>query len=189
VGFCAPDEYRPFLRPAPIFERMLVGDGVRLRKYWLSVSDGEQEARFRSRLEDPRRRWKLAPMGSESIMRWEEYSRAKDDMTRQTDAEHRALQVHAAPTTSRSSPDDRISEAAQRYLPDTRPRRRLGISRSQLLILQDSCGKPRRICGLGNTQWQFGYTWALATDGNDDTKSDKIGTRAKNIDNYLTHDP
>jgi polyphosphate kinase 2 (PPK2 family) len=87
VGFCAPDEYRPFLRPAPIFERMLVGDGVRLRKYWLSVSDGEQEARFRSRLEDPRRRWKLAPMGSESIMRWEEYSRAKDDMTRQTDAE------------------------------------------------------------------------------------------------------
>ena len=87
MGFCTPDEYRQFLHQAPIFERMLVEDGLTLRKYWFSVSDEEQEARFRSRLEDPMRRWKLSPMDLESITRWEEYSRAKDDMMIQTDAE------------------------------------------------------------------------------------------------------
>ncbi|WP_046771698.1 polyphosphate kinase 2 [Jiangella alkaliphila] len=85
MGFCTKEEYIRFLSQAPIFERMLVEDGVLLRKYWFSVSDGEQENRFRSRLEDPMRRWKLSPMDLESISRWEDYSRAKDDMFVHTD--------------------------------------------------------------------------------------------------------
>jgi hypothetical protein len=64
---------------------MLVEDGILLRKYWFSVSDEEQEARFRSRMSDPMRRWKLSPMDLESITRWEDYSRAKDDMLVHTD--------------------------------------------------------------------------------------------------------
>src|SRR5688572_27365114 len=67
MGFCTPDEYHRFLHQCPIFERMLVEEGVLLRKYWFSVSDAEQEARFRSRLADPMRRWKLSPMDLESI--------------------------------------------------------------------------------------------------------------------------
>lgn len=85
MGFCTADEYRRFLHQAPIFERMLVEDGIMLRKYWFSVSDEEQEARFRSRMTDPMRRWKLSPMDLESITRWEDYSRAKDDMFIHTD--------------------------------------------------------------------------------------------------------
>lgn len=87
MGFCTPEEYRRFLYHAPIFERMLHEDGIMLRKYWFSVSDEEQEARFRSRLEDPMRRWKLSPMDLESITKWEDYSRAKDDMFIHTDVE------------------------------------------------------------------------------------------------------
>jgi polyphosphate kinase 2 len=85
MGFCSNDDYHRFLHQCPIFERMLVEDGVILRKYWFSVSDDEQEARFRSRLGDPMRRWKLSPMDLESISRWEEYSRAKDQMIVHTD--------------------------------------------------------------------------------------------------------
>jgi len=68
-----------------MFERMMVEDGILLRKYWFSVSDSEQQARFRSRLDDPMRRWKLSPMDLESISRWEDYSRAKDEMFMLTD--------------------------------------------------------------------------------------------------------
>ena len=85
MGFCTPDEYRRFLHQCPIFERLLVEDGILLLKYWFSVSDGEQEARFRSRLDDPMRRWKLSPMDLQSIPRWEDYSRAKDQMLVHTD--------------------------------------------------------------------------------------------------------
>ena len=74
-----------FLHQCPIFERLLVEDGILLRKYWFSVSDTAQELRFRSRLQDPMRRWKLSPMDLESISRWEEYSRAKDEMFLHTD--------------------------------------------------------------------------------------------------------
>jgi polyphosphate kinase len=85
MGFCTPAEYERFLRQCPIFERLLVEDGVLLRKYWFSVSDAEQQRRFRSRLEDPMRRWKLSPMDLQSITRWEDYSRAKDEMFVHTD--------------------------------------------------------------------------------------------------------
>lgn len=85
MGFCTSQEYRRFLHQAPIFERLLVEDGIMLRKYWFSVSDEEQVARFQSRLDDPLRRWKLSPMDLESITRWEDYSRAKDEMFIHTD--------------------------------------------------------------------------------------------------------
>ncbi|WP_115685013.1 polyphosphate kinase 2 [Corynebacterium senegalense] len=85
MGFCTSQEYRRFLHQAPIFERLLVEDGIMLRKYWFSVSDEEQYRRFESRLEDPLRRWKLSPMDLESITKWEEYSRAKDEMFVHTD--------------------------------------------------------------------------------------------------------
>ena len=85
LGFCTPDEYRRFLHQCPIFERLLVEDGIILVKYWFSVSDNEQERRFRSRLEDPMRSWKLSPMDLESRARWIEFSRAKDEMFVHTD--------------------------------------------------------------------------------------------------------
>lgn len=85
MGFCTKEEYQLFQRQCPIFERMLVEDGILLRKYWFSVSDEEQQNRFQRRLEDPLRRWKLSPMDLESITRWEDYSRAKDEMMVHTD--------------------------------------------------------------------------------------------------------
>ncbi|MEU7383179.1 MULTISPECIES: polyphosphate kinase 2 [unclassified Streptomyces] len=85
MGFCTKEEHQRFLRQCPIFERMLVEDGVLLRKYWFSVSDAVQQERFRRRLEDPLRRWKLSPMDLESITHWEAYSRAKDEMMVHTD--------------------------------------------------------------------------------------------------------
>jgi polyphosphate kinase 2 len=85
MGFCTKEEYSRFLHQCPIFERLLVEDGILLRKYWFSVSDSEQEHRFRSRLDDPMRRWKLSTMDLESISRWEDYSRAKDEMFVHTD--------------------------------------------------------------------------------------------------------
>jgi polyphosphate kinase 2 len=85
MGFCTDAEYRTFLRQAPIFERLLVEDGIVLLKYWFSVSDKEQEKRFRSRRNDPLRRWKLSPMDVQSIARWEDYSKAKDEMFAHTD--------------------------------------------------------------------------------------------------------
>jgi polyphosphate kinase 2 len=85
MGFCTDEEYWDFLRAAPQFERLLVGSGIILLKYWLSVSDEEQEKRFQSRAQDPMRRWKLSPMDIESRNRWVEYSMAKDIMIEHTD--------------------------------------------------------------------------------------------------------
>ncbi len=85
MGFCSQAEYARFLHQSPILERLLVEDGILLRKYWFSVSDEEQQRRFKSRLEDPMRHWKLSPMDLESIVRWEDYSRAKDEMMVHTD--------------------------------------------------------------------------------------------------------
>jgi polyphosphate kinase len=85
MGFCTPQEYVLFLRQTPIFEQMLIDDGILLRKYWFSVSDDEQLRRFKSRLHDPVRQWKLSPMDLESVYRWEDYSRAKDEMMVHTD--------------------------------------------------------------------------------------------------------
>ncbi|MGB4779001.1 MAG: polyphosphate kinase 2 [Microbacterium sp.] len=85
MGYCTNAEYHRFLHQAPIFERMLVEEGILLLKYWFSVSDVEQEKRFRSRNDDPMRRWKLSPNDVLSITKWEDYSRAKDTMFVHTD--------------------------------------------------------------------------------------------------------
>ena len=85
MGFCTDGEYVEFLRACPEFERMLIRSGIVLIKYWFSVSEEEQERRFRARVEDPTKHWKLSPMDLESRERWVEYSRAKDEMFRHTD--------------------------------------------------------------------------------------------------------
>lgn len=87
MGFCTDEEYERFLEQAPIFENLLMEDGIMLRKYWFSVSDVEQERRFRSRQQDPMRRWKLSDMDVLSISKWVDYSRAKDAMFEATDTE------------------------------------------------------------------------------------------------------
>src|SRR4249919_16122 len=85
LGFCTPQEYQEFLRQCPIFERLLVEDGILLIKYWFSVSDEEQERRFRKRVGDPMRRWKLSETDLYARTRWIDYSRAKDEMFVHTD--------------------------------------------------------------------------------------------------------
>jgi polyphosphate kinase len=85
MGFCTEAEYLEFLRSCPEFERMLVRSGIKLIKYWFSVSDEEQERRFQSRIDDPTKRWKLSPMDLHSRARWVEYSKAKDAMFGSTD--------------------------------------------------------------------------------------------------------
>ncbi|MCJ7701224.1 MAG: polyphosphate kinase 2 [Anaerolineales bacterium] len=85
MGFCTEDDYWDFLRSCPELERMLVRSGIKVIKYWLSVSDEEQERRFQARIHDPMRRWKLSPMDLASRSKWVEYSHAKDEMFKYTD--------------------------------------------------------------------------------------------------------
>jgi polyphosphate kinase 2 len=85
MGFCTDEEYADFLRACPQFEAMLIDSGIMLIKYWFSVSDEEQESRFRDRIADPLKRWKFSKMDLESRNRWIEYSKAKDEMFAQTD--------------------------------------------------------------------------------------------------------
>ena len=85
MGFCTDEEYTEFLRSCPEFERILIRSGIILIKYWFSVSDEEQEGRFHQRLKLRTKRWKLSPMDLESRSRWEEYSKAKDEMFAYTD--------------------------------------------------------------------------------------------------------
>jgi polyphosphate kinase 2 len=148
MGFCTPDEHRRFLRQCPQFERMLVEDGIILLKYWFSVSDEEQERRFRARIEDPTRRWKLSGMDLEARSRFVDFSRAKDEMFVHTDTDaapwyvveadvkrsarinciaHLLSQVpyvvheHPAPEVPPRQPDDgyvRPERSTMRYVPD-----------------------------------------------------------------------
>ncbi len=85
MGFCTEEEYREFLRSCPEFERMLVRSGIKLIKYWFSVSDEEQERRFKQRINDPIRRWKISEMDLKSRAKWVEYSQAKDEMFNHAD--------------------------------------------------------------------------------------------------------
>jgi polyphosphate kinase len=80
MGFCTPAEYEEFFRSVPEFERMLVRSGIKLLKYWFSITDEEQYLRFLGRIHDPLKQWKLSPMDLESRRRWEDYTRAKDVM-------------------------------------------------------------------------------------------------------------
>src|SRR5499427_3224075 len=84
MGFCTPAEYEEFFRSVPEFERMLVRSGITLIKYWFSITDEEQHLRFLMRIHDPLKQWKLSPMDLESRRRWEEYTRAKEEMLERT---------------------------------------------------------------------------------------------------------
>ena len=85
MGFCTDEEYEEFMRSCPQFERELLRSGIVLIKYWLSVSDEEQERRFKARLNDPAKQWKLSPMDLEARRRWVDYAEAKDEMFAYTD--------------------------------------------------------------------------------------------------------
>ena len=85
MGFCTNKEYINFLQTCPQFERMIISSGIQLIKYWFSVSSEEQMKRFKNRAEDPTKGWKLSPMDLESVNRWDEYSKAKDNMFEHTD--------------------------------------------------------------------------------------------------------
>jgi polyphosphate kinase 2 len=87
MGFCTEAEYEEFLRFCPQFEQALMNDGIVLVKYWLSVSDAEQERRFEKRLTDPRKRWKFSPIDLQARARWVDYAEAKDRMFARTDTE------------------------------------------------------------------------------------------------------
>jgi len=87
MGFCSEDEYWEFLREAPQFENMLMRSGIRLIKYWFSVSAEEQENRFQARHKDPTKHWKLSPMDLKARTMWNEYSAAKDVMFEHTDVD------------------------------------------------------------------------------------------------------
>ncbi|TJV07838.1 MAG: polyphosphate kinase 2, partial [Mesorhizobium sp.] len=82
MGFCSDKQARRFLEQAPTFETALVESGITLLKYFLDVSEEEQERRFRQRADDPLRQWKLSPMDVESYNRWWDYTRAYDEMIR-----------------------------------------------------------------------------------------------------------
>ena len=84
MGFCSDEEYEEFFRSVPEFEKMLVRSGIRLFKYWFSITDEEQNARFIARINDPLKQWKLSPMDLESRRRWEAYTRAKETMLERT---------------------------------------------------------------------------------------------------------
>jgi polyphosphate kinase len=88
LGFCTKEQHRKFLEVCPAFERQIVDNGIRLLKYWLEVSPGEQKRRFAARIEDPLRQWKLSPTDLESRRRWYDYSLARDMMLEATDTKH-----------------------------------------------------------------------------------------------------
>jgi polyphosphate kinase 2 len=85
LGYCTDEQYDEFLRFCPLFEQALLNDGIMLVKYWLSVSDEEQERRFEKRLHDPRKRWKFSPTDVQARARWVDYAEAKDRMLAYTD--------------------------------------------------------------------------------------------------------
>lgn len=102
MKFCNKEEYERFLEYTPIFERAMVDNGVVLIKYWFDVGMKEQERRFRARIEDPRKVWKLSPMDLESYNRWYDYSRARDDMIAATSTDYAPWHVVRADSKKRA---------------------------------------------------------------------------------------
>src|SRR5215467_9792357 len=84
MGFCSPEQTEDFFRDVPDFERMLVRSGIILMKYWFSITDEEQKMRFMMRIHDPMKQWKLSPMDLQSRVRWEDYTKAKEEMFART---------------------------------------------------------------------------------------------------------
>ena len=87
MGFCTPEQHAEFLQQAPLFEEMVVNNGIHLTKFWFSVSPAEQRTRFAIRLVDPVRQWKFSPMDMESVNRWDNYTEAKEEMFCATDTD------------------------------------------------------------------------------------------------------
>jgi polyphosphate kinase 2 len=88
MGFCTPEQHKRFLKLAPVVEKFIVDGGIMVLKYWLEVSNNEQERRFEARITDPLRQWKLSPMDLPGRTRWYDYSRARDQMLKATDTRH-----------------------------------------------------------------------------------------------------
>jgi polyphosphate kinase 2 len=88
MGFCTEQQVEDFLRYVPDFERWITEQGIHLVKYWFNVSYEEQQRRFRQRMTDPRKHWKLSPMDLESARRWYDYSRARDEMLKRTNTQN-----------------------------------------------------------------------------------------------------
>jgi polyphosphate kinase 2 (PPK2 family) len=110
MGFCTPAQHAEFLRQTPPFEQMLVYDGIRLTKFWFSVSPAEQRTRFAVRLVDPVRQWKFSPTDMESLDKWDAYTAAKEEMFAATDTD-------AAPwIVVKSNDKKRARINAMRYL-------------------------------------------------------------------------
>jgi polyphosphate kinase 2 len=110
MGFCTPEQHAEFLEQAPLFERMLVNDGVSLTKFWFSVSPAEQRTRFAVRLVDPVRQWKFSPTDMKSLDKWDDYTAAKEEMFAATDTD-------AAPwIVVKSNDKKRARINAMRYL-------------------------------------------------------------------------
>jgi polyphosphate kinase 2 (PPK2 family) len=84
MGFATEDQVEDFFNDVPEFERMLVRSGIRLVKYWFSITDEEQQMRFLMRIHDPMKQWKLSPMDLQSRVRWEQYTKAKEEMLRRS---------------------------------------------------------------------------------------------------------
>ena len=87
MGFCTPEQHAEFLQQAPLFEQMVVNNGINLTKFWFSVSPAEQRTRFAIRLVDPVRQWKFSPMDMESVNKWDDYTEAKEEMFDATDTD------------------------------------------------------------------------------------------------------
>ena len=102
MKFCSKEEYERFFEYTPIFERSMVDNGIVLIKYWFDVGMEEQERRFRARIEDPRKVWKLSPMDVESYNRWYDYSRARDDMIAATSTDYAPWHVVRADSKKRA---------------------------------------------------------------------------------------
>ena len=113
MGFCTAEEHQRFLRQCPTFERMLVDDGITLIKYWFSVDEEEQEKRFKSRIDDPLKQWKLSDIDLYGRSRWVDYSRAKDEMFVHTDIPEARWHVVES--------DDQEERPDQLHQPPARP--------------------------------------------------------------------
>ena len=118
MGYCTEEQAERFLRAVPDFERMLVDDGLILLKYWLEVSPEEQEQRFQERATDPAKRWKLSPVDAEARSRYDDYTRARDEMLLRSDGAHCPWYVVDADDQKRA----RLN--LMQHLLDTVPQRR-----------------------------------------------------------------
>ena len=153
MGYCSNDQYYEFLHQAPLFEHLLVQDGIRLFKFWFSVSRGEQHTRFLIRRIDPVRRWKLSPTDVASLSRWDDYTAAKEHMFAATDTED-------APWTVVKSNDKRRGRLnAMRYLLSAvayQDKDHDVVGRPDPLIV----GRPASVFELGESDWVDNSTGA-----------------------------